>query len=69
MTEARGSHLVSKASRHSEKAGDIPPLKLVAGHEGEEADATEGPKRSTALKSPMSHPSGTPPYVIDLQSP
>ena len=51
-TETTASHLVSNKSRLDEEAGNVPALKLVTGHEGEEAPT---------LKSPLSHPYGTTP--------
>ena len=47
---------MSKASRHSEKAGDTPPLKLVAGHEGEEADRNKGPEANSRLEESYEPP-------------
>ena len=47
---------MSKASRHSERAGDIPPLKLVTGHEGEEADRNKGPEANSRLEESYEPP-------------
>ena len=47
---------MSKASCHSEEAGDIPPLKLVTGHEGEEADRNKGPEANSRLEESYEPP-------------
>ena len=50
---------MSKASGFSEKAGNIPPLNLVTGHEGEEAD------RNKRLEANSSHEESYEPPLWD----
>ena len=47
---------MSKSSRFGEKVGDIPPLKLVTGHEGEEADRNKGPEANSRLEESYEPP-------------
>ena len=55
-TKATASHLVSNESRLDEKAGDVPPLKLVTGHEGEEADRNKRPAANSNLEESFEPP-------------
>ena len=47
---------MSQAFRLSEKAGDIPPLKLVTGQEGEEADRNKRPDANSRLEESYEPP-------------
>ena len=47
---------MSKASRHSEQAGDIPRLKLVTEHQGEEADRNKEPEANSRLEESYEPP-------------
>ena len=47
---------VSKESRPSEKAGDIPALKLVTGHEDEETDRNKRPAANSNLEESFEPP-------------
>ena len=47
---------MSNASRYSEKAGDISPLKLVTVHEGEEADRNKWPEANSRLEESYEPP-------------
>ena len=55
-TKATASQLVSKESRLDREAGDVPPLKLVTGHEGEEADRNKRPEANSSLEESYEPP-------------
>ena len=47
---------MSKASRFTEKAGDIPPINLVTRHEGEDADRNKRPEANSSLEESYEPP-------------
>ena len=55
-TKAAASRLLSHESRLDEVAGDVPPLKLVTGHEGEEADRNKRPAANSNLEESFEPP-------------
>ena len=55
-TKATASQVVSKESRLDGEAGDVPPLKLVTGHEGEEADRNKRPAANSNLEESFEPP-------------
>ena len=55
-TKATASQIVSKESRLDREAGDVPPLKLVTGHEGEEADRNKRPAANSHLEESFEPP-------------
>ena len=55
-TKGTASQLVSKESRFGAEAGDVPPLKLVTGHEGEEADRNKRPAANSNLEESFEPP-------------
>jgi hypothetical protein len=55
-TKVSASHLVSSKSRLDEEPGDVPPLKLVTGHEGEEADRNKRPAANSNLEESFELP-------------
>ena len=55
-TNTTASQLVSKRSRLDEEAGDVPALKLVTGHEGEEADRNKRPAANSKLEESFEPP-------------
>ena len=55
-TKATASQLVSNESRLDEEAGDVPALKLVTGHEGEEADRNKRLAANSSLEESFEPP-------------
>ena len=55
-TKTTASQLVSKGSRLDVEAGDVPPLKLVSGHEVEEADRNKRPAANSSLEESFEPP-------------
>ena len=55
-TKTTASQLVSKESRLDVEAGDVPPLKLVTGHEVEEADRNKRPAANSSLDESFEPP-------------
>ena len=54
---------MSKASQFSEKAGNVPPLNIVTGHEGEEADRNKRPEANSSLEESYEPPLWDDPFM------